>query len=115
MTTFHVKGVTITVGNRKLGAKGDYVGRPGPLGNPFEIDPKNGATREKVIAKYREWLKEKIAASDPTVLKALERLRKKALRSKKLTLVCWCAPEKCHADEIGSVLAAALSKGEGFK
>lgn len=114
MTVFRVGGITITIGNRKLGAKGEYVGRPSPLGNPFEIDVKAGNTRAKVIVQYREWLKGKIAAGDPIVLHALEVLRKKALKKKALTLVCWCSPEKCHASEIGEVLAEALSRGGTF-
>lgn len=115
MTVFRVGDITIRIGNRKLGAKGEYVGRPSALGNPFEIDVKAGNTREKVVRQYREWLKTKLQEADPIVLHALEVLRKKALKKKELTLVCWCTPEKCHADEIGRVLADALSKGKTFQ
>jgi hypothetical protein len=61
-----------------------YVGRPSKWGNPFVIG-KDG-TRDQVIAKYRDWL-----VSRPKLLGALHELRGK-------DLVCWCAPNRCHAD-----------------
>ena len=61
-----------------------YVGRPTQWGNPFRIG-KDG-NREQVIDRYRLWI-----STQPRLLKQLEVLRGK-------DLVCWCAPEKCHAD-----------------
>jgi hypothetical protein len=52
--------------------------------NPFRIG--RDGTREVVIARYRVWL-----AQQPELLAALLELRGK-------DLVCWCAPERCHAD-----------------
>jgi hypothetical protein len=55
----------------------------------------NGATqfvigrdgsRDEVIAKYRTWI-----VRQPVLMAALHELRGK-------DLVCWCAPERCHAD-----------------
>ena len=43
-------------------------------------------TRDEVIAKYRAWI-----ARQPSLMAALGELRGKHL-------VCWCAPERCHAD-----------------
>lgn len=60
-----------------------YVGRPTKFGNPFVIG-KDG-NRDEVIRKYEEWFK---------VNHTLEDL--KPLIGK--DLVCWCAPEPCHAD-----------------
>ncbi len=62
-----------------------YVGRPTIWGNPFCLG-KDG-DREEVIEKYEHWLMAK-----PWLV---ERARKE-LRGK--DLVCWCAPQKCHAD-----------------
>ena len=59
----------------------EYVGRPTKWGNPFVIG-KDG-TRDMVIAAYRVWLES--SGLD------VEELRGK-------DLVCWCAPERCHAD-----------------
>jgi len=61
-----------------------YVGRPTKWGNPFVIG--RDGTRDEVIAKYRAWI-----AQQPALLAALGELRSKHL-------VCWCAPERCHAE-----------------
>lgn len=63
-----------------------YVGRPTKWGNPFEIG-KDG-TREEVIRKYKIWL---VESRPDLILAAQQELRNK-------DLVCWCAPEACHAD-----------------
>jgi Domain of unknown function (DUF4326) len=61
-----------------------YVGRPTRWGNPYHIGWDGG--RADVIAKYREWI-----LRQPEMIAALDQLRGK-------DLVCWCAPEPCHAD-----------------
>ncbi len=61
-----------------------YVGRPSKWGNPFVIG--RDGTRDEVIAKYRAWI-----LGQPALLAALGQLRGK-------NLVCWCAPERCHAE-----------------
>jgi hypothetical protein len=61
-----------------------YVGRPSIWGNPFVIG-KDGS-RAEVIAKYEAWV-----AQQPQLLARLHELRGKKL-------VCWCAPQACHAD-----------------
>ncbi len=61
-----------------------YVGRPSKWGNPFVIG--RDGTREQVVAKYRAWI-----VRQPTLMAALHELTGK-------DLVCWCAPEGCHAD-----------------
>lgn len=63
-----------------------YVGRPSKWGNPFSIG--RDGTREEVIAKYRQ----RVEAFDNTLRKEwLSPLVGK-------DLLCWCAPEACHAD-----------------
>lgn len=57
-----------------------YVGRPSPWRNPFKIGI--DGDRATVIRKFEE-----------TILPTLD-LR--PLRGKHL--VCWCAPQACHAD-----------------
>jgi hypothetical protein len=52
--------------------------------NRFRIG--RDGTREEVIAKYRAWL-----LQQPELMTALHELRGK-------DLVCWCAPDPCHAD-----------------
>lgn len=62
-----------------------YVGRPTIWGNPFVIG-KDG-TRAEVIEKYRAYI-----TSEP------ELVRLACTELKGADLVCWCAPEACHAD-----------------
>ena len=61
-----------------------YVGRPTKWENPFVIG--RDGSRDDVIAKYRAWV-----VRQPTLVAALQELRGK-------DLVCWCAPERCHAE-----------------
>lgn len=61
-----------------------YVGRPTKWGNPFVIG-KDG-NRDEVIKKYEEWIK-----TQAHLLADLNELKGK-------DLICWCAPEACHAD-----------------
>jgi Domain of unknown function (DUF4326) len=61
-----------------------YVGRPSKWGNPFMIG-RDGA-HDQVIAKYRDWV-----VRQPALTGALDELRGEHH-------VCWCAPERCHAD-----------------
>jgi hypothetical protein len=64
-----------------------YVGRPSKFGNPYEIG--RDGTREEVIQKYEKWLL--CDDSCPVTFADLLQLKGK-------DLVCWCAPEPCHAD-----------------
>lgn len=64
-----------------------YVGRPSKWGNPFEIG--RDGTRDEVVDKYEGWLRFSRQASDLRC--SLHELRGK-------DLVCWCAPERCHAE-----------------
>lgn len=61
-----------------------YVGRPTKWGNPFKLG--RDGSRAEVIDKYRAWL-----LAQPALLATLPELAGK-------DLVCWCAPEPCHAD-----------------
>jgi hypothetical protein len=61
-----------------------YVGRPTKWGNPFVLG--RHGNREQVISKYREYL-----LSNPSLFADIKELRGK-------DLVCFCAPEACHAD-----------------
>lgn len=62
-----------------------YVGRPTEWGNPYVIG-KDG-DRLTVVDKYKRW----ITSRGNLVQKCKEELRGK-------DLICWCAPEACHAD-----------------
>lgn len=61
-----------------------YVGRPSKWGNPYAVGPHG--SREEVIEKFKRYL-----ASNTILTASLHELKGK-------DLVCWCAPESCHAD-----------------
>jgi hypothetical protein len=83
----------IRVVNKKTwNGDGTYVGRPSALGNPYVIG-KHG-DRDQVIDRYRRWLFRGICRRDPEVIAALLQLGDGSV------LICWCAPEPCHAQVI---------------
>ena len=93
----------ITIGNKKHGARGVYVGRPSPLGNPFPLECE--AERAQIIRDYEDWLAEQLL--DPRGAASIEIHRLAALaRTQDLCLVCWCAPKACHADIIKRTIEA---------
>lgn len=61
-----------------------YVGRPTKWGNPFVIG--SDSSREQVIQQYEEYL-----LSNDNLMNSLHEIKGKSL-------VCWCAPQACHAD-----------------
>ncbi|RLG55659.1 MAG: hypothetical protein DRN95_07630 [Candidatus Hydrothermarchaeota archaeon] len=94
----------IHVKNKRHGDDGIYVGRPTPLGNPFK-ETRDG-TRDEVIEKYRPWLLDQLDSDNSTSMLFL-RLFELLCREGELTLVCWCAPKRCHAEVIRDLLLEA--------
>ena len=93
----------ITIGNKKHGACGIYVGRPSPLGSTFAMHGEE--TRAQVIRDYEDWLAEQLL--DPRGAAGIEIRRLAALaRKQDICLVCWCAPKACHADIIKRTIEA---------
>ncbi len=85
-----------------------YVGRQNPklqlerspLANPFSNKAgANASFSADPIADYKRWLWGKMNAGDTAVTQALERI------GPKTALVCWCAPNPCHAEVIASAAA----------
>lgn len=66
------------------------MGRPTKWGNPFVIG--EDGTREEVLERYKAWLGQR-----PELIKAA----REELAGK--DLVCWCAPQPCHADILVAV------------
>ena len=92
----------ITIGNKNKGHRGEYVGRPSPLGNPFTLSARR--SRDEAIALYRGWLGDKVRQGDPAVCGELDRLYELASLGS-VCLVCWCHPLPCHAEVIRETLA----------
>ena len=80
-----------------------YVGRPSMWGNPFHVTLK--CSREQAVSKYKTWFLERIA-HDPDFRAATLVLAGK-------DLVCWCAPELCHAEVIREWVCKQRKGGGG--
>ena len=103
MSNRHLREVqNLSVVNKRFTNGGLYVGRPSPLGNPFKLG--RDGDRVTVIQKYRRWLWSKIQRRDAAVMAELERIKALVVAGKRVDLMCWCAPEPCHANVIKSCL-----------
>ena len=78
-----------------------YVGRPSRWGNPFEIG--RHGDRAAVIERYRRWLWNEIRQG------RIQRAELTRLAGK--DLVCWCAPEPCHAEVLARAAQWAARTG----
>lgn len=65
-----------------------YIGRPGPLGNPFRIG--QHGTREEVIRLHMQYARDRIL-HDPEYKRIVA-----ACYGKRLG--CYCSPLPCHGD-----------------
>ena len=100
----------ITIVNRRNGrVPGVYVGRPAVLGNPYVIGP--DGSRHDVVDKYRAWLREQYR-HDGAVRRALRQLAMRYLTDGALTLICWCAPQPCHAEVIRDAVLGMVQARE---
>jgi hypothetical protein len=71
------------------------------LGNKFYMA--NESTRDLVCNQYREWFKEQIKMPNSDVLVELRSIYTIA-KSNDISLGCWCAPKRCHAETIKAFL-----------
>ena len=100
----------ITIVNRRNGrVAGVYVGRPAVLGNPYVIG--HDGSRHDVVDKYRAWLREQYR-HDGAVRHALRQLAMRYLTDGALTLICWCAPQPCHAEVIRDAVLGMVQARE---
>jgi len=72
-----------------------FIGRPSEWGNPFSVG-KDG-TREEVIAKHLQFLKDKIKKDSAFFERMKAELKGKVLG-------CYCKPKLCHGDNYVSIL-----------
>jgi hypothetical protein len=100
----------ITIVNRRNGrVPGVYVVRPAVLGNPYVIG--SDGSRHDVLDKYRAWLREQYR-HDGAVRRALRTLAMRYLTDGQLTLICWCAPQPCHAEVIRDAVLGMVQARE---
>jgi hypothetical protein len=97
---------------RKGQAQGVYVGRPTLLGNPFRLE--NEVQRDQVVNQYATWLQHQIRRGNPEVIRALEELYRTLKLRGNITLLCFCAPRRCHGEIIAEHLKRR-AEAEGFQ
>jgi hypothetical protein len=97
---------------RKGQAQGFYVGRPTPLGNPFRLEKED--QRDQVVNQYATWLQDQIRRGNPEVIRALDELYRALRHRGSITLICFCAPRRCHAEVIAEHLRRK-GEAEGFR
>jgi uncharacterized protein YeaO (DUF488 family) len=85
------------------------------LGNPYThlSDSSRAefkvATRDEAVEKYRGWLEERLKEGGPTA-KAFENLVQFYADFGELTLVCWCAPKRCHAEILREMIEERVNE-----
>jgi hypothetical protein len=100
----------ITLVNHHVTDRGEYIGRPSPLGNPFTHKAHGTAaeivvpTREEAVRRYGIWLQAQIVKPNLVVVAELKRLAAILKKTGKLELRCWCVPLKCHGEVIKAYL-----------
>ena len=94
--------------------EGEYLGRPSPLGNPYQIG--RDGTRLEVMEKFERWL-DRILKEPPNHLSWNEQLAQTMffdllVKAEKddLNLICWCAPAPCHLDIVKKKLESLMEK-----
>jgi len=107
----------IMVVNKHHGASNTdfYIGRGSPLGNPFTSikDRETKAefvvdSREESIARYKDWLLDKVEKKDTIVCNELNNIYLRAKKEEGVNLVCFCAPKPCHGDVIKELIESKL-------
>lgn len=107
----------ITIANKKTyrPRPGDvvfYVGRPDILGNPYTHNPVGNtlakfktSTREEAIESYRTHFKE-VLLNIPEAVDRINHIAREHQAGHNVILLCWCAPEPCHASVIKEYLTS---------
>lgn len=94
----------IRIGNRRSRDQGEYVGRPTVLGNVYPMEDESD--RDEVCEEYAHNFAKLVTEQHPSVMAELFRLQAILREKGELTLVCWCAPKRCHAETIKAWLEA---------
>lgn len=98
--------VVHTKAARAAGAIRFYVGRPSALGNPYLMQKPE--ERAMVISGFEQYLLEEVDNEGSAAKAAFERIVEACRLYEHVELACWCAPRKCHADVIRSLVLEQL-------
>jgi len=114
VTVVNVKGIRPTTGCKPGGII--YVGRPfggwpaSILGNPYR---EKIYGREKAIALYKDWFKQKMLDKSSPQRALVQQLCARVDAGEDVVLGCWCAPLDCHASVIKSCIEKTLAIKHG--
>lgn len=93
-----------------------FVGRGSPLGNPFDfkgsLHPQVRnivSTRLEAVLENDKYLRQSILDGNPEICDAINELIIKHKKGEPINLVCYCAPNFCHADNIQRYVEEAKS------
>jgi hypothetical protein len=84
-----------------------YIGRPTIFGNPFYM--KSEAMRDEVVDKHRRHLREQYAMHK-SVFNEINALVDRVRAGEHLALQCYCAPRRCHGDNIKELIEEILKE-----
>lgn len=114
----------ITVVNRKTHKSTEndiYVGRGSVLGNPYTSNSFQETkaefickTREESLQNFFKHINEKITQKDEGICSELNRIWKLAKNGHDINLVCYCAPQACHATIIKNIIEDKLPKHKTY-
>ena len=83
------------------------VDRTTSMGNPFEM--KRESERDSVCDLHAQLLQEDWEQNGPR-RRWIERVAGRAAKGINIALMCWCAPKRCHADDIATRIRQAAEK-----
>ena len=90
------------------------IGRPNPLGNPFQLGRGQGfgnlSEREKAIRQYRVHLERELERGSGPVFEAFQHIVCLVRSGQPVALNCWCAPLPCHGDVIAEKIEQIIGK-----
>jgi hypothetical protein len=99
-----INPATIKIVNRKTyDGTGIPIYRPTILCNPYHM--RDESERDSVIEKFKKWLMD-LGDYSPQ-WQEIERLYEKWKEEGELTLICYCAPKRCHGEVIKDLLINA--------
>jgi len=114
-------------GNGKKVQSGIYIGRPSPLGNPYNTKP-SSITNQKTVSlqeslkKYRVYLIKELINKESKSYKIIKTLIQRVKDNKDIQLNCWCCykeydmdnfiyqDNQCHGQIITEVIYDLINK-----
>jgi len=86
-----------------------YIGRPSIFGNILHISI--DTDRDKAVDTHRLWVIDAYN-TNPVYKKAIDRLVTEVRQGHDVLLQCFCAPRRCHGDNIKDLVELIIAKGD---